>query len=122
MTKLTDRQRQCLNFIQSHIAEHSMPPTRREIGAAMGITSTNGVTDHLTALQRKGYITLSDVRLSRGIKIADHRVVSDQNSRGVGDVEHDLFRAVVNNARNGCEATRLVLIELCREYLASNGK
>ena len=54
--KLTDRQAQVLSFIAEYTATEGYPPTLREIGVAMGIRSTNGVIDHLKALEAKGYI------------------------------------------------------------------
>ncbi|CDF32750.1 unnamed protein product [Chondrus crispus] len=56
MQGLTDRQRQILDFITHRIQEQGYPPTIREIGEEMGIKSTNGVNDHLKALERKGYL------------------------------------------------------------------
>ena len=53
---LTERQRSVLNFIESQIAQMGYPPTIREIGKHLNIRSTNGVNDHLKALERKGYI------------------------------------------------------------------
>ncbi|HEY1101159.1 MAG TPA: transcriptional repressor LexA [Myxococcota bacterium] len=54
---LTDRQKLVLSFIEGHIREHGFPPTIREIGRHLGIKSTNGVNDHLNALQKKGFLT-----------------------------------------------------------------
>ncbi len=56
MQELTARQRQVLDFISQHIDRHGYPPTIREIGTEMGIGSTNGVNDHLKALERKGFL------------------------------------------------------------------
>lgn len=53
---LTDRQAAVLDFIRDHIEETGYPPTIREIGDHLGIKSTNGVNDHLKALERKGYL------------------------------------------------------------------
>jgi hypothetical protein len=53
---LTARQRQILDFIALNVAS-GLPPTVREIGHHTGISSTNGVNDHLKALERKGVIT-----------------------------------------------------------------
>ncbi len=53
---LTERQEAIANFIASHSEKHGYPPTIREIGEAFGIRSTNGVNDHLKALERKGYL------------------------------------------------------------------
>src|ERR1700733_8007350 len=57
MQGLTDCQQQVLHYIRQSITERGYPPTLREIGAHMGIRSTNGVNDHLRALERKGYLT-----------------------------------------------------------------
>ncbi|HUK67030.1 MAG TPA: transcriptional repressor LexA, partial [Anaeromyxobacteraceae bacterium] len=55
-TGLTDRQLEVLRFIASEIEERGYPPTIREIGEALEIASTNGVNDHLKALEKKGYL------------------------------------------------------------------
>jgi repressor LexA len=62
MEPLTKRQRQVLNFISQSIEERGYPPTMREIGVHMGIRSTNGVNDHLKALERKGHIVREDLK------------------------------------------------------------
>jgi len=54
---LTHRQGEVLAVLQRLIEEHGIAPTLREIGRELGIRSTNGVNDHLRALERKGYIT-----------------------------------------------------------------
>lgn len=56
MEELTDRQREILNFIVKETEGRGFPPTIREIGEEMDIRSTNGVNDHLKALERKGYL------------------------------------------------------------------
>jgi repressor LexA len=65
--KLTQRQEMVLQYIQSSITERGYPPTLREIGNFMGIRSTNGVNDHLRALERKGYLTREDMK-SRALR------------------------------------------------------
>lgn len=62
MQKLTQRQKMVLEFIQNTISADGYPPTLREIGNFMGIRSTNGVNDHLRALERKGYLTRKDMK------------------------------------------------------------
>ena len=62
MQKLTDRQRAVLDFIVESITDRGYPPTLREIGNHLGIKSTNGVNDHLRALERKGYLTREDMK------------------------------------------------------------
>jgi hypothetical protein len=64
---LTDRQREVLQFIKDFVAGNGFPPSIREIGKALSIGSLRGVTVHLDALVRKGYITRQ--KLSRGIAL-----------------------------------------------------
>jgi len=60
--RLTDRQKQILDFITVSIDESGYPPTLREIGTHFGIKSTNGVNDHLKALEKKGYLRREDLK------------------------------------------------------------
>jgi repressor LexA len=62
MQELTERQRAILEFVARHITEKRFPPTIREIGEGMGIRSTNGVNDHLKALERKGFLTRGELK------------------------------------------------------------
>ena len=70
MQGLTKRQEQTLDFIRASIEERGYPPTLREIGEHMGIRSTNGVNDHLRALERKGYLRREDMK-SRALKLVE---------------------------------------------------
>ncbi len=56
MKDLTDRQREILNFIRDFSCYNQYPPTFREIGKEFGIKSTFGVSRHITALVKKGYL------------------------------------------------------------------
>ncbi len=56
---ITPRQKAVLEYIAKTIESEGFPPTIQEIGAHFGITSTNGVFDHLKTLERKGYIERS---------------------------------------------------------------
>jgi repressor LexA len=71
MQKLTERQKQILDFIKEEVAASGMPPTVAEITAAMGVSSTNGIRGHLQALARKGAIELIP-NASRGIRLLDY--------------------------------------------------
>lgn len=46
-----------LDFIKSHVAEHGFPPSVREVGQAVGLSSTSTVQHYLVALQREGKLT-----------------------------------------------------------------
>lgn len=71
MTKgLTEKQERILNFIMDFVGERGYPPSIREIGNSFGITSLRGVTVHLDALERKGYIKRAST--SRSITVVGH--------------------------------------------------
>lgn len=59
---LTQRQRDILDFISASIMERGFPPTLREIGEHFNIRSTNGVNDHLKALEKKGHLRREDLK------------------------------------------------------------
>ena len=67
---LTERQEKILSFIKKSIQEQGYPPTIREIGEHFGIRSTNGVNDHLKALERKGYLLRGELK-SRALSVID---------------------------------------------------
>lgn len=67
---LTERQEKILAFIKRSIVEQGYPPTIREIGEHFGIRSTNGVNDHLKALERKGYLLRGELK-SRALNVID---------------------------------------------------
>ncbi len=75
---LTARQSNILDFLVEHISAEGYPPSMREIGSFFSIKSTNGVSDHLRALERKGYISRS-AQKGRGIQVLK---TSDGVSRG----------------------------------------
>jgi repressor LexA len=54
--ELTTRQRRILEVIRDAVADRGYPPSIREIGEAVGLTSTSSVHSQLEALQRKGFI------------------------------------------------------------------
>jgi repressor LexA len=56
MTDLTERQRQVLEFIDAEVRRRGYPPSVREIGEAVGLSSSSTVHAHLAALQEKGYL------------------------------------------------------------------
>src|SRR4051794_41640242 len=56
-TDLTPRQRQVLQFIDAEVRHRGYPPSVREIGEAVGLSSSSTVHAHLAALQDKGYLT-----------------------------------------------------------------
>jgi repressor LexA len=55
-TGLTQRQRMVLEVIRDSVQRRGYPPSMREIGEAVGLTSTSSVSHQLRTLQRKGYL------------------------------------------------------------------
>lgn len=78
--KLTERQQQILDLIQSTIAKTGSPPTRAEIAAELGFKSANAAEEHLQALARKGAIELLS-GTSRGIRLRGDTLRSINQSR-----------------------------------------
>ncbi|MBP3920879.1 MAG: transcriptional repressor LexA [Bacilli bacterium] len=56
MKELTKKQNEILTFIKKFIVSHNYPPTTREIGDALGISSPATIHVHLSKLSQKGYI------------------------------------------------------------------
>jgi len=90
---LTDRQRQALDYISECLSLRGYPPTLREIGEHMGIRSTNGVNDHLKALERKGYLVREELK-SRALRPVDFREGRD----GREDIEVTILGRVAAGA------------------------
>ena len=101
-TALTARQVEILEAIRGHMAEHRRPPSRPELARILGLASTNGVSKHLVALEKKGAIELSP-GLARGIRIkadglplvgrvaAGSPILAIENMLGRYPVDPDLF-------------------------------
>ena len=54
--QLTKRQHAVIDAIRNWIREHGYPPTIRELGKQLGIKSLRGVTTHLDAIAKKGFL------------------------------------------------------------------
>jgi repressor LexA len=55
-TELTGKRREILDFIAAELRERGYPPSVREIGEAVGLTSSSTVHAHLGTLQKQGYL------------------------------------------------------------------
>jgi repressor LexA len=84
MQGLTKRQEQTLEFIRKSIRDRGYPPTLREIGEHMGIRSTNGVNDHLRALERKGYLRREDMK-SRALRVVESPLEASNDTGDTAD-------------------------------------
>ncbi len=80
--KLTDRQQQILDLVQSAIERTGAPPTRAEIAAELGFRSPNAAEEHLQALARKGVIELVG-GTSRGIRLLPDTLRALNHARSV---------------------------------------
>jgi repressor LexA len=114
---LTDRQREILNFLTESIKRRGYPPTLREIGTHFGIRSTNGVNDHLRALEKKGYLQREDLK-SRALR----PMVTDEETQFVeipilGRVAAGMPLLAVENIEDTVKVDRL-LIGTTREVFA----
>ena len=85
--KLTDRQKAILEFISSQMRDRGFPPSVREIGAEVGLTSPSTVHSHLATLQKAGYLR-RDPSKPRAIEVR-----WDSNS-GASDIERRPVRHV----------------------------
>lgn len=79
--KLTPRQQQILDLVQSAIARTGAPPTRAEIATELGFRSANAAEEHLQALARKGVIELVG-GTSRGIRLKSDTLKALNDTRG----------------------------------------
>ncbi len=70
MHELTPRQRQILEFIKREVQQRGYPPSVREIGQAVGLSSSSTVHGHLGKLEEKGYIR-RDPTKPRAIEILE---------------------------------------------------
>ncbi len=84
MTELTDRQQQVLDFIRATVAERGYPPTVREIGEAIGLSSPSTIHSHLSTLVKAGQIR-RDPTKPRAIEVLAPET-SDLPARGIRQV------------------------------------
>jgi repressor LexA len=80
---LNPRQRQILDYLRDHSRDHSYPPTVREIGRAVGLSSSSTVQNHLNTLETRGFIT-RDPAKSRTVEIVN----ADASQGRGGNIVH----------------------------------
>lgn len=80
--RLTERQNQVFEFLRDFVRRNGKPPTIKEIGASLGIRSTNGVHKMLVVLETKGYITRTPHE-ARGIEIVGEETYDADEPPGV---------------------------------------
>ncbi len=79
---LTSRQREILEYLKFRNKIRSYPPTVREIGEAVGLSSSSTVQNHLNTLERKGYIR-RDPTKSRTIEVVEQEQIHSKLSKVV---------------------------------------
>jgi repressor LexA len=82
---LTTRQREILDYLKQALNEKSYPPTVREIGLAIGLSSSSTVQNHLNTLERKGYIR-RDAAKSRAIELVEKRSPDRRDQAALGRI------------------------------------
>lgn len=70
--ELTKRQSQILDFIRAEVHRRGFPPSVREIGEAVGLSSSSTVHSHLAALEAKGFVR-RDPSKPRALEVLDYR-------------------------------------------------
>lgn len=85
-SELTARQAQILQLIQEAVGNTGFPPTRAEIAQTLGFKSANAAEDHLRALEKKGFITITP-GASRGIRLTQ-TVVQEPVSSVAGTIRN----------------------------------
>ncbi len=78
---LTPRQREVFEAVRSHLAAHGYPPTVREIGEQLGLTSTSTVHAHLAAIERAGLLR-RDPAKPRALTLADGHEPQGEGAAG----------------------------------------
>ena len=64
-TELTQRQYDIIDFIERTVNDRGYPPSVREIGQAVGLTSPSTVHSHLATLQRLGFLKRDPTKPAR---------------------------------------------------------
>ena len=87
--KITKRQQQAFEFICAFTAEHGYPPSVREIGSAIGLSSPSTVHSHLHKLEEAGYIK-RDPNKPRTIEICEDAKTRAKQSPKLVEVKQDV--------------------------------
>ena len=101
---LSERQKGILDYIWEYLQDHSRPPTIREIGSAVNISSTSVVNYNLTRLTERGLLE-RDAEVSRGLRLTEKSA--------------ELYEGALGIARSfASEAQRMVRIPLVGNIVA----
>ena len=100
---LTQRQRTILEVIRSSVTTRGYPPSIREIGDAVGLTSTSSVAHQLRTLERKGYLR-RDPNRPRAVEVllpSDPSTEPDVTEDGISSRPTPAFVPVVGRIAAG---------------------
>ena len=86
MDKLTNRQKDVLDYIKSYVAKHGYPPAVREIGSGLGLNSPATIQSHITALETKGYIKKTNSKY-RSLEIVGNNEYLNEEKRLTSEFE-----------------------------------
>ena len=86
---LTKRQQEIFDFIKTYSAKYGYPPTVRDIGKAVGLTSSSTVHAHLSNLEKLGLLR-RDPTKPRALELLDRA------TRGAGSAVQDVIGKVIN--------------------------
>ena len=121
---LTSRQRKVLQVIRESIEKRGHPPSLREIGDAVGLTSTSSVSHHLRTLQRAGYLHRDSGR-PRTVEVCDYTAVLRVWSGTGFGLRRNAFWVRADDQPDGrgwdLVATRFADMRELAEYAASFG-
>jgi REP element-mobilizing transposase RayT len=84
---LTPQQQNVLTVVEDCVRKNGYPPTLREIGQALGLNNVNAVRGHVTALEKKGYITRAPDR-ARSIQVVRPPSAFSRFKRRLHEVFH----------------------------------
>ena len=89
---LSERQQNMLDYIHNYMEQNSRPPTIREIGSAVKISSTSVVNYNLTKLKERGLLN-RDAEVSRGLRLTDKALEKYEDVRAaVTEAVHNIIK------------------------------
>ena len=122
---LSWRQRKVLQVIRESIEKRGHPPTLREIGDAVGLSSTSSVSHHLRTLQRAGYLH-RDLGRPRTVEVLDYTAVLRVRSGTGFGLRRNAFWVRADDRPDGRDwdlvATPFADMGELAEYAASFGR
>ncbi len=84
---LTEKQKNVLNFIEQFTRENGYPPSVREIGAAVGLTSTATVHGYLERLEKKGYLDRAALK-TRAMRVVNPEIETEAQTNITPDEKY----------------------------------